>query len=441
MIEIILALIVFVCAGAYALPRFISSTGRKKIRPELYYIILMLAAAAGIRIFCALLFTGHKFDMSCFRSWASRLASGGPAKFYASDGFNNYPPGYMYILWLIGKINSVMKLDNNGFNFLLKLPVILADLICGCGVYRLAMKRSGIKTALIAAALWLFNPAVIINSSLWGQVDAVYTIVLGLMLYFISTKRLIPAYFAFAAAILLKPQSFVLTPILIFGIIEQVFLCGFDNKVFFKNLAFGLGAIATMFLICLPFGIEHVIKQYTETLQGNPYFSQNAFNMWGVLGNNYRKVTAVGSIIGYILMALSVALTAFVYFRSKNDAKVYFCGGLIILCFYMLSVKVNERYAFAAILFFLLAFAQKDDLKNYVMTMLITLSQFFNMAWVLFIFETDNRKYFFDPWIPLYSGINIPIFIFILYIAFTSYISLTSGKKILCANKKGGSMK
>ena len=48
---------------------------------------------------------GFASDLNQFCSWASALASGGPGSFYESSGAN-YPPGYMYVLWLLGVLGQ-----------------------------------------------------------------------------------------------------------------------------------------------------------------------------------------------------------------------------------------------------------------------------------------------------------------------------------------------
>ena len=95
------------------------------------------------------------------------------------------------------------------------------------------------------ASLYLFNPATIVNCSLWGQVDSVYTLFILLMIYFISEKKMIYSYFMFAICIFIKPQAFIFTPILIFGIIENVFIKDFSKEKLLKNLGFGVSVACT----------------------------------------------------------------------------------------------------------------------------------------------------------------------------------------------------
>ena len=115
--------------------------------------------------------TGFCGDLAVYRSWATRLDDVGLHDFYARGQFADYPPGYLYVLWLIGKLSATP-----GY-LLLKLPAIVADLglawIAGTFAARLApqpIKERWPVRALVAAAV-LFNPAVIALSAVWGQVD------------------------------------------------------------------------------------------------------------------------------------------------------------------------------------------------------------------------------------------------------------------------------
>lgn len=389
----------------------------KKNKFNCMYPILICLIAFFVRLICAFQFSGHSYDTSCFRAWASRLANDGFAAFYSSDQFNNYPPGYMYVLWVIGKLNNVFHYPSDEvFNIVLKIPAIIVDILGGIFVYKIAQKKFSENVSLIIMAFWLFNPAVITDSALWGQVDVIYTVAITIMIYFISERKLIYSYFMFALCILLKPQSFIITPVLIYGIIEQVFLDGFDKKKFLKNLIWGCVAILAMFVVVMPYGIKYVFEQYKETLQGSEYIVQNAFNFWAAIGKNYNHITTQASIIGYIFIAIAVAFSAVVCFKNKNHGKYYLVGAILILCSYMFSVKMNERYAFCAILLFLMYFIENPNKETGAVYGLVSCSQFYNIAWILFIFEQDFYRWYPSKWIWFYSWINVAIFVYITYV-------------------------
>ena len=42
-------------------------------------------------------------DVNLFRDWSQKLATAGPRHFYERGYFANYPPGYMYVLLVVGR--------------------------------------------------------------------------------------------------------------------------------------------------------------------------------------------------------------------------------------------------------------------------------------------------------------------------------------------------
>ena len=383
------------------------------------YIIGVLVAAFVVYVICAASYSGHKTDMSCFSAWADMIFKDGIGSFYKSEAFHDYPPGYMYVLWVIGALKQVF----GSSNILIKMPAIICDIATGFVIYRIADKRFGNARASLISALYLFNPAVVMNSAIWGQVDSIYTLLAVAMLYFVSEKQMIKSYFMFALCIFVKPQAFIFMPVMIFGIIENVFLPKFDSQKFVKNLIWGLGAIAMIFILALPFGLGNVIEQYKSTLASYPYMTVNAFNLWGALGKNWVQLTTATSVIGYIFLVLIVAYSTYLFFKSKSKAKYYFTGAVLSLATYMLSVKMHDRYAFPTMIMLLLAFVEARDAKGFALYVLNSAAQFFNVAWVLFIYEQDINKYFVSPVIKVASVINIVIFAFMIFIAQKQYVA------------------
>ena len=382
------------------------------------YIIGVILAALVVHIICAAAYAGHKTDMNCFSAWADMIYKNGIGKFYESDTFHDYPPGYMYILWAVGALKTVF----GGSNVLIKMPAMLCDLGTGYLIYRIADKKLGNSKAALISALYLFNPAVVMNSAVWGQVDSVYTLLVLAMIYFVSEKQMIKSYFMFALCIFVKPQAFMFMPVMIFGIVENVFLPKFDGKAFVKNLVCGLGAILMIVLLSLPFGLQNVIDQYTATLDSYPYATVNAFNIWAAMGKNWEKLTTATSVIGYVFLALIVAYSVYLFFKSKSKAKYYFTGAFLSLATYMFSVKMHDRYAFPTMVLLLMAFVETRDLKGIALYIINSAAQFFNVAWILFIYETDINKYFRSPVVTAASIVNIVIFAFMIYMAQTQYI-------------------
>lgn len=386
------------------------------------YIIGVMLFAAVIYLICAAKYPGHKTDINCFSAWADMIFKGGIRNFYTSEAFHDYPPGYMYVLYFIGSLKKLFALSRTSY-VLIKMPALICNLMTGYLIYKIAGRKFDNKISAVISGLYLLNPAVISNSALWGQVDSVYTLAAAAMIYLVSEKKMIVSYFVFAICIFIKPQALIFTPVLILGIIENLFLNDFDINKVLKNLAWGIGAIAMLVVLSLPFGLGNVVDQYVKTISEQyPYLTINAFNIWGALGKNWTALSTFTFAVGCIFIAAITAYSAYVFLKSKSRSKYYFAGALLSFMTYMLSVKMHDRYAFPAMALMLLAFAESRSVKNYILYTLLTLSQFFNTVWVLFIYEQDINKYFKSPVIVAASIINIGIMVFMLYCSQKDYV-------------------
>ena len=134
--------------------------------------ILRLAVAAKIR--------GYNTDIACFEAWSERMATVGPLGFYAEGYFCDYPPGYMLLLAPVALLRSLFGIayDSMAHIVLLKMLPMLCDLLGAMLVYRFSEKRLGNRAALLLCAFYAFNPAVLVDSAAWGQIDSVLTLLL-----------------------------------------------------------------------------------------------------------------------------------------------------------------------------------------------------------------------------------------------------------------------
>lgn len=421
----ILFTILCVLIAAYALwSRCVQPAAMKNTKggDNAVYIIAAAAAAFVLRVILSAAFKGHETDMNCFLGWSNAVFEHGIGKFYTLDMFHDYPPGYMYVLYVIGALQKLFGFSGGASYVLVKLPAVICDIITGIFIYKTAKRKFSDGISAIFASLYLFNPASIVNCSLWGQVDAVYTLFALLMIYFISEKKMIYSYFMFALCVFIKPQAFIFTPVLIGGIAENVFLDNFSREKLFKNLAAGLGAIAFLLVIALPFGIGNVAEQYKATMASYPHLTVNAMNLWGAFGKNWDDLSPLTSAVGYIFIAAIAVYSLYVIIKSKNASKYYFAGAILAFFTYMLSTKMHDRYAFPAVAMMIAAAASALSAKSFLLSILVSVSQFFNMAWILFIYEKDPNAYFKSPVIIIASIINLAILVYAVYVSQKVYV-------------------
>jgi Gpi18-like mannosyltransferase len=316
---------------------------------------------------------GFYGDLRLFQMWATRLDEVGPHRFYVEGQFADYPPGYLYVLWLIGKISSPP-----GY-LLLKLPAILADLGLAwiAGTFAARMAPASLKERLpvraLAAAAVLFNPAVIALSAVWGQVDVVPAMfVLGsLLLLFTgsqSLRREIAAFLLFAVAIAMKPQAGFVLPVMLYALYRRYLRHRPRHELIDGALAIALTGVLSLGLWAvsgLAFGLGPVslIRFYRHSASVYPVTSANAFNLWGALGfwRNDSSGDHVMTIAG--ISALHLATLLFVagvvaviwsahraIQRGADETRVLAVAAAASgLLAYTLLTRMHERYMFLSL--------------------------------------------------------------------------------------------
>ncbi len=124
----------------------------------------------------------------------------------------NYPPGYLYVLWLLGSLATPLggRLGmpaDRALLLLLKVPPIAADLAIAVLLYRAARRWHGPRAGLVAAALYLIVPVTWYDSALWGQMDAVGALVMLAAVLLLLDGWSEPAAALATFGVLIKPQD------------------------------------------------------------------------------------------------------------------------------------------------------------------------------------------------------------------------------------------
>lgn len=400
-----------------------------------WYVLIMLAIALCVKIIIASQYKGHEGDISCFKAWGYKLWDNGFASMYKEGDFTDYPPGYLYVLGVLAGFCKTFGIDSvtTLATVIFKLPACICDIITGYLLYKMARKKFGEGISVLCSAIYVFNPAVLINSSVWGQVDAVYTLFLVIMCYLIINRKLPFAYLAFAVGVLIKPQMLIFAPVLFWAVIEQVFLDGFDKKVFWKNLLSGLGAILLMFLLILPFGLEKVLNQYMNTISSYPRATVNAYNIWTMFGLNWQEQTGTFLKVQYnhwgtlFIIWIVMAAIYLCYKCRKDDSKYFMIAGFIISGVFMFSVRMHERYMFPALVLILMAFLMKPVKELFYCFIGMTIIHFMNVAHVLYYYKANSfSSKAMTPMI--IAALSLGAVIYLFYSAYKWYYN-DSGKQ------------
>jgi dolichyl-phosphate-mannose--protein O-mannosyl transferase len=332
---------------------------------------------------------GFPNDISSFEAWARALVAHGPTGFYASTNFVDYPPGYFYILDIVGQFWSLFfKADAAGLEvlaILVKLPAILFDLALGVLVYAVARRFGSEKLALGAVALYVLNPAVVFVSALWGQVDSVACFFALLGVYALlrsddfepqpanqrrksargvlsarATRWIVGGWIALAYSLLIKPQAAVMLPLIIaFAFVDPRHRCA-------RITATGIGigaAILFALLIAEPFHPGNPISTfdwlahlYSYGSNLYPYNSVNAFNLWALRGtlwvpDNQKIVFLSQYAWGTTLVLAALGLIVWRYLQDRTPQALLEGCAIATLAFFTLATRMHERYIFNGLVF------------------------------------------------------------------------------------------
>ena len=321
-----------------------------------------LAALAVLLRFLIMPYGGFPVDIGTFKAWSHHLAERGPAAFYGA-GFADYLPGYLYVLWVIGELNRLVRFNDPAFLFALKLPAAFADVATAWLIFAMG-RRFGSPGALAISASYLFNPGIIFNSAYWGQADAVGALVVltGIALLDVASPVLVAALLA--AGALIKPQSApVIVPAALY-LVRTLSRPPSGPPRWDVLLGAGLVALATLVLIIIPFGLSplRLISVLRVSLGVYPYSSVVAFNFWGATQGFWQSdgvrwlgvpLYAFGT-AATILALVAVAVWAW---RHPTPRQVVLASAASVLITFVLPTRIHERYLLTAIPFFAVAAA------------------------------------------------------------------------------------
>lgn len=367
-------------------------------------IIGLLSLALVLRLIISVF--QYSGDLKNHLAWGAGFLTQ-PLGFYSQhfSGFNdpNYPPITIFLfaiarLLFVGTGNVLNFLNTNIRLFpsllvplfqtenmqmaFLKISGIIADIGIGVLIYKILVKRSA-KHPLLITSLYLFNPAVIYISSVWGQIEplTIFLILLSFYhaLYFKKNKYFSLIYFSLA--ILTKQTALWFAPL-------YLFLWYKELKA--KDLVIGtISSAAIFFLSYLPFGLNppEAVKNYFSTLSGSStVVSDSAWNLWFFIfpaGTPDSTLLGIFSIrqISIVLILLALAIIYFKLIKkysSDRFLQFLFIWSLVV---FFLQTRVHERHLAPAIVFLLLV--PNLSFKVFIDYFLLSVYHLSNLHWSL----------------------------------------------------------
>ena len=413
--------------------------------PNKFYIVGLLLIGLIIRLMAfqsGFMFTA---DVNLFQFWGQQMFEHGLSTTYTGEfiHFIDYPPGYLYVLYALGGLASLFDWPrlHPVFNFFTFLPAIIADLVIGYVIYRMAAyghlskikdkvkgKDLPIRTtihALKMSALWVLNPAIIFISAMWGQVESVFVVFLMISLLLLKERRIVASYLLFALAILIKAQSLFLAPVYLYSAYSYIrdsknADSGFDtvNKAIEQLVIAIFSSVILLVLLSMPivpgFNIMPVVRIYTGGLGTHAWASVNAFNFWGLVtnvGRSWVPIEFYQVVTSIIVVVLLIVGSIYALHRDhvRHNGKHYFLivGALFALIF-IFVIRMHERYLFPALAFFLLYYTTRNEKRGLGLYAAFSVTFLVNCVQVVqWLRAGAHGSYVMATTAPIFSTINV----------------------------------
>lgn len=307
--------------------------------------------AMGIVLFGSLLLRIYQFPFLSadftknFVLWMEDIEQHGGLR-ALKEPFYDYSPPFMYILVFITKI-PLSKL------VAIKVASLFFEYLAAYFVYGIVKQFRSISVAFFAATVFLFLPTVVMNGSLWGQCDSIYTCFLLGCVYFLLLEKPTWSLVFFALSFAFKLQSvFMVLPLILAWQKKQIHL----KHLLIVPLLYVV-AIIPVALVGRPFAdlLTIYIGQAGSTAG---LLTANAPSLYALFP---EADPALFSKLGVVFTGLLVLVFAGLYMFKKQvvyhkDLFLYTCALSVLVIPYFLP-RMHERYFYPAdVMLLLLAF-------------------------------------------------------------------------------------
>lgn len=325
---------------------------------------------------------------------------------------NNEPPGSLYILsgsyelWITaGKIiarlthtpaGSITEVNTYLQHIFMKFPSILTDLGMGLLAYLLIASKAGRKRDLLGASLILFNPVILYNSAVWGQMDSLNNFFFILSLFLLFSKNIIFSIFTFAVSLYIKLS---LLPLLPFYLVFLFFIGRHDIKKITAGIILSIAAVIIATFPVSPNPIAWLYTQLPIIARGESQsITTAAFNFWWMLfcfptigHTNIADVTRI--YLGITLQTWAYILFGilslpFLYLQIKKPQEFiskhtfFLTLSIIALLVFLFLPRMHDRYMYPVFPLLAIAVALSKRIKTYFI--IFCFFSFFNLSNIVY---------------------------------------------------------
>ena len=348
---------------------------------------------------------GMLTDVYCFVGWSQFADTNSLSNFYTGQGFADYPPGYIYIIAFVAGIINFLGIDPYSATgvMVITLPAILSDIAIAVIAYVMVRKQSCVS-ALVAGAVVLASPVLMVDSSIWKQVDSVFVLVILISFLLLQKKKYLLSSIVFGVAVLMKPLALMAGPVFAIGfLIEILRKKEKPVKIILRTMGCGVVAVLTAWVGSLPFtgtqGIFWIIEKYFTSISAHSYASINAANFFSMIGLNWVPLdtsvlflTAKQLGTFFIFLVTVITIIFAVYSVKRDSFNILLLVGSYLCGVFTFGHSMHERYVVAGIIFLLFASMQMKNKSILKVALLQSMLTFINIS-LVYISFLNNEKF------------------------------------------------
>jgi len=211
----------------------------------------------------------------------------------------------------------------------------------------------------IAYAIVLFLPTVFLNSSFWGQCDAIYSSFLVIFLYYLYKEKYTKAFIFFGCALAFKLQAVFILPF----VIAYYF---YKKRFSILNLLISFGVFYGLNSIGLFFGRNFFepIKVYTDQVGIYKKMWLNFPSFWQLVGKDHEWLSKASIFVTMAVLGVLLLIVMSGYKKIEDAESFISVSALFLWTALLFLPAMHERYSFFLdIVLIILAFTNVKYLK------------------------------------------------------------------------------
>ena len=365
-------------------------------------------------------------DALLFRIWAQTVFEQGLPAVYSPEIHAEHGPMLMYFFYVFEAISQFFHTTGGSLlhTILIKMPAMIAECSIGVLIYYFSKDKIGKASAFLLSCFMFLSPAWVIDSSMWGQVDALYSLFIVISFIFLFREKKIIAALFFTMACLFKAQTLFVAPI--FGMYYIIPIADKQKrKKAVKAFLLSIGAGVVLFtLLVLPFKEKltdiWIIDFFNRIMAVKPQNTNGAFNLFGLVGGNCIPDTESFLFLtyrawGYIFIGLICLASVFLSIKAKDKKLEFLLASFCVASIFFLAHTMNERYILPALALLPFAYAHSKDKRLLAIMLFFTFTATIDQ--MLFVFDIfGGRMLEFR----IFSGLNLACYLYFVYIILDS---------------------